>query len=194
MSKALFDGVAGMLVGKMMAAGNAPAEAEALEYLSPSPSDAVLVIGFGPGVGLSLLADRLVDGYCVGVDPSGAMLKLARKRCAEGIAAGRIRLQKTTAVSIDASDAMFDGAVAVNALQLCEPFAPTAIELSRVMKRGAPLVSLTHDWAAERHAGSVEAWTQRMANDLAMNGFSAIAHGRGRSENGRIVRLTAQRQ
>ena len=52
----------------------------------------------------------------------------------------------------------FDGVIAVNTLQLCEPIVDTARELARVMKPGAKLISLTHDWAMKRHAATVDTW------------------------------------
>ena len=69
----LFDGPAGALAAKVMARANRAAEAEAVERLGSSVADTVLAIGFGPGVGVALLAARLTSGTVVGVDPSAAM-------------------------------------------------------------------------------------------------------------------------
>ncbi|MEZ6028566.1 MAG: class I SAM-dependent methyltransferase [Hyphomonadaceae bacterium] len=190
----MFDGVSGAFVARIMAARNAEAEAEAVDILAPRASDAVLVIGSGPGVGLAILAEKLPTGRCVGVDPSGVMIRQAERRCARYISAGRVKLQQTTAATIDALDASFDGAIAVNSLQLCDPISETAAELARVMKPGARMVSLTHDWAAERHAGSVASWTTQVGNALSAHGFAGVKAGRGQAERGKIVLLTAERQ
>jgi ubiquinone/menaquinone biosynthesis C-methylase UbiE len=176
-----------------MARMNRAAEAEALEMLAPAPDASVLAVGFGPGVGLALLADRLTVGRVVGVDPSGTMLKTATRANRTAIAAGRVELRQARADATGAPDATFDGAVAVNSLQLCAPFAATAGELARVLKPGARLVSLTHDWALARHGGSAEAWLAEARAALAAAGFVELRDFRGQAEKGRIVALTAQR-
>ena len=194
MSNALFDGMAGAMVAQIMAKANAEAEAEAIALLDPAPGAAILVIGFGPGVGVELLAKRPGAGRCVGVDPSGAMLREAARRCARHIADGRVALQQATADKVACEDATFDGAIAVNSLQLCEPFTATATELARVLRPGARLVSLTHDWAARKHAGSVEAWVAQVTAALVGAGFTAIENGPGQADKGKILRLTAVRR
>jgi ubiquinone/menaquinone biosynthesis C-methylase UbiE len=68
----LFDGPAARLIAKAMARGNREAEAEAIAELDPAPDATVLAIGFGPGVGLKLLAPRV--SRVVGVDPSRVMV------------------------------------------------------------------------------------------------------------------------
>lgn len=187
----LFDGPGAALVGAIMAKRNAEAEAEAVERLDPAPGAAVLVIGYGPGVGVALLARRGVR--VVGVDPSAAMLRQATRRNRRWIADGTVRLERATADAAPAEAAAFDGAVAVNALQMCEPIAPTAAELARVLKPGALLVSLTHDWAAARHAGSAEAWTDRTLAALAAAGFEDGQAFPARAEAGRSIALVARR-
>jgi hypothetical protein len=49
----LFDGPLGLVAGRIMVGQNAPAELEAIDELAPAPDDSVLLIGFGPGVGIS---------------------------------------------------------------------------------------------------------------------------------------------
>jgi ubiquinone/menaquinone biosynthesis C-methylase UbiE len=188
-----FEGVTGFLAARVMAKANREAEAEAVALLNPTPSDTALVIGFGPGVGVRLLNERLTDGRVVGVDPSTAMLRAATAANRAGVAAGRIAFHAARADAVPAPDAAFDGAVAVNTLQLCEPFEATTRELARVLKPGARLVALTHDWALKRHAGSVEAWLAAARTALVVDGFSDIRDFRGLAENGRIVALTARR-
>lgn len=189
----LFDGPGGALVGPVMAKANAAAEAEAVALLDPAPSWHVVVLGFGPGVGIAILAKRLTSGFIFGVDPSGAMHKQAARRNRDPITAGRVRLERTGADRIPAPDATFDGAVAVNTLQLCAPFADTARELARVLKPGAAIVSITHDWAAAKTAGSAEAWVAATLTDLAAAGFPEPRAFAAQAENGRAIALVARR-
>jgi ubiquinone/menaquinone biosynthesis C-methylase UbiE len=188
-----FEGVTGMIAAQVMARMNRAAEAEAVEMLDPAPDATVLAVGFGPGVGVALLAERLTAGRILGVDPSATMLKTATRANRAAIAAGKVELRQARADATSAPDAAFDGAVAVNALQLCEPFAAAAGELARVLKPGARLVSLTHDWALARHGGSAEAWLAKARAALEAAGFVEVRDCQGRAEKGRIVALTARR-
>jgi ubiquinone/menaquinone biosynthesis C-methylase UbiE len=188
-----FDGPIGAIAAKVMARLNRDAEAEAVDLLAPAPTDHVLVIGFGPGVGVKLLAAHLTEGHVLGVDPSAAMVAAATRANRKEIAAGQVALHAKTAEAIPASDATFDGAIAVNSLQVCEPFDATARELARVLRPGARLVSLTHDWAAARHAGSAAAWAEGVGHTLRLAGFGEVQDLAAKAEKGRAITLIARR-
>ena len=190
---ALIDGLAGPLIAGVMARANREAEVEAVERLDPAADAHVLVIGFGAGVGIELLFQHMPRGRVTGVDPSEAMIRAAGKRNRAVLAEGRLVLERTTAASISVAPATFDGAIAVNSLQLCNPIAATAAELARTMKPGARLVSLTHDWAIVRHTASIEAWTHGVLDALAAMGFVEGRSFLGRAEKGRSVALVARR-
>ncbi len=192
MAKA-FDGFSGRLVARIMAALNAGAEREAVEILAPSLEARTLVIGFGPGVGIEALVERTPEGFVLGIDPSAAMMSAAQKRLRDAISRGLVQLQRTTADQIDATAGAFDGAIAVNTLQLCEPIRSTVRELSRVLRPSAKLVTLTHDWAAARHAGTVERWLKETSEALEANGFTSLDVGQAKSEKGRVLRVCALR-
>jgi SAM-dependent methyltransferase len=189
----LFDGPAGPLVARIMAIGNRDMEAEAVTELSAEPSDAVLAIGFGPGVGIGMLLPHVPHGWVGGVDPSGAMVRAARRRNRVAVDAGRLRLERTTADEIPWRDRTFDGAIAVNSLQLWDPMDASAAEVARVLKPGAPLVTITHDWALRRHAPSVEVWLQTKTAALEGAGFEACRSWVGKAASGGTVTLVARR-
>ena len=189
----VFDGLGGRLVAHIMARMNADAENEAVELLAPSRDARTLVIGFGPGVGIEALVRRTPAGYVLGIDPSSAMMSASQKRLRSAASQGLVELQQTTADRIAAANESFDGAIAVNTLQLCEPIDSTARELSRVLRPGATLVTLTHDWAAARHAGTAERWLVETTQALEANGFVSLNIGRAKSEKGRALRVCALR-
>jgi SAM-dependent methyltransferase len=189
----MFDGAAGALVGRLMARMNAPAEAEAVDRLGPAPDARVLAIGFGPGVGIACLIDRLPAGFVLGIDPSTAMVAQAARRNRAAVAAGRVALQRATLALAELEPASFDGAVAVNTWQLCEPFADHVAILRAALKPGGRFVALTHDWAAATHAPSAETWLDKVRAAFEAGGFTIINCGRGRSEKGRILLVTADR-
>jgi SAM-dependent methyltransferase len=189
----LFDGPAGAVAAKVMAIGNRDMEAEAVAELAPDDSDVVLVIGFGPGVGIRMLLPHLPQGWIGGIDPSGAMVREARRRNRAAFDEGRLRLEQTTAAAIPWGDASFDGAIAVNSVQLWDPLDASAAEVARVLRPGAPLVTITHDWALRKHAGSVEEWLETVTASFEGAGFEACRSWTGKAASGGSVTLVARR-
>ena len=115
-------------------------------------------------------------------------------RCAAVLArVAEARLERTTANEMPWHDCTFDGAIAVNSLQLWDPIDASAAEVSRVLKPGAPLVTITHDWALRRHAPSVEVWLQTATAALDGAGFETCRSWMGKAASGGTVTLVARR-
>src|SRR5262249_62002579 len=74
------QGVLGKLGGVIMARTNRAIAARAVELLNIQPSDRVLEGGFGPGVGIQLLAEKVTAGQGVGIDCSEEMVEPATGR------------------------------------------------------------------------------------------------------------------
>ncbi len=190
-SKVFFDGPAAGLMAKRLEK-NREGEAEAIEELAPAPGDHVLAIGFGPGIGIELLAPRVAR--VAGVDPSKAMVKIASDRCRELIDAGRVELARASADDLPWGDATFDGVLTVNTIQLWDPFEESVAEVARVMRPGARLVSYTHDWAIEMFGGGpVDAWAERVGAICARHGLVDTRHWHGTAEDGKIVAFVVTR-
>lgn len=125
-----FDGPIGWLAAKVMGYMNAEAEAEAIELLAASAGERLLVRGFGPGLGLEILARLCPDTMITGVDPSASMLRSAVQRNRAAISAGKMTLHQTTVAGLEASACGFDASVAVHTLQFFEPLEDEAIALA----------------------------------------------------------------
>lgn len=95
--------------------GDAMAQA-AVAHLAPAPADRVIEIGFGPGLGLQVLARTLVHGHVTGVDPSALMHRRAALRNAAAIRAGRMTLMEGTVDALPFAGACFDAALAMDNL------------------------------------------------------------------------------
>ena len=187
-----FDGMTGRATAKVMARMNRDAETEAVELLGPAPGDRVLAIGIGPGVGVAHLAGSVDGVTVVGIDPSAAMLAEAGRRNRRWIDAGRVELVRTTADALPGRDASFDGAVAVNSIQMWEPLDASLREVSRVLRPGARLVAITHDWAIERSTGrDPQAWFDWAAETCGRCGLDAPRTWRARAEGGKAVAFEA---
>jgi ubiquinone/menaquinone biosynthesis C-methylase UbiE len=82
----------GEVVGRIMAHETAAANRVALDFLDLQPGDRVLEIGFGHGRSLAAAMARVADGFVAGIDHSEVMLRIARKRNANSLLAGRMEL------------------------------------------------------------------------------------------------------
>jgi ubiquinone/menaquinone biosynthesis C-methylase UbiE len=153
-----FEGTAGRLAGAVMARLNGDMERAAVDELAPRPDDAVLAVGFGPGVGIAELVARLPDGSVAGVDPSATMVARSRRRNRAAVGEGRVLLTQARAQSIPWPDGAFAGVVAVNSVQLWEPLGRSVGEVARVLAAGGALVTVTHTWAIEKRT-PLGAWT-----------------------------------
>lgn len=187
-----FDGFVGRISGSVMARLNRDMERDAIAELNPSPNDSVLAIGFGPGIGIELLAEVLPNGLVAGIDPSATMNELARRRNRWGIDSGRIVLRNASAEVIPWPDDIFDGIIATNSAQFWEPLDAAIEEVARVIRPGGSLVTITHAWAIEK-VSPVPEWIETVSSLLAEREFSAISSRMRafRSGRGLMLRATA---
>ena len=112
-------GIYGRLAGRIMARkkSNTARGAWAVAELDPKPDAHVLEIGYGPGVSLALMAERLDGGTLVGVDDSDVMFAQASSRNAAMIRAGRLELRVGDAQQLDPDLRDFDLVYGINVWQ-----------------------------------------------------------------------------
>jgi ubiquinone/menaquinone biosynthesis C-methylase UbiE len=190
-----FDGTAGRLAGPLMARMNRDMELAAIDELSPAHDASVLVVGFGPGVGVAELTKRLPGGIVGGVDPSAAMVQQASRRNRSAIEQGQVSLERRTADSISWPDGTFDGSLAVNCIQLWEPLDASVHEVARVLAPAGQLVAITHVWAIEKRC-SFQQWVSTVSELLGGAGFEDITHRTApfRSGQGLVLRAEKRRR
>ncbi|HEV2309135.1 MAG TPA: class I SAM-dependent methyltransferase, partial [Acidimicrobiia bacterium] len=180
-----FDGVTGRVAARVMARVNADMERAALDALDPQPGHRVLVVGFGPGVGLAELLRRVPDVRVVGIDPSAVMVRAAARRLPPS---APVELLAEPLEALEPSRGPFDRAVAVNCHQCFEPHDVALAQLSRALAPGARFVSLTHDWAIEKRQ-PVPVWREQVERDAAAAGFGDPAWSAGRYRSGTATQL-----
>ena len=129
-------GFVGMLAALHMIHDNRDANYWTVGLLDIKPTDHVLEIGFGPGLAIQKIAAIVSEGLVAGVDSSETMLKLAQKRNAAGIAAGRVELKKGDISALPYSSDSFDKALAVNVIYFMANPVADLQELHRVTKLG----------------------------------------------------------
>jgi len=129
-------GFVGMLAALHMIHDNRDANYWTVGLLDIKPTDHVLEIGFGPGLAIQKVAAIVSKGLVAGVDSSETMLRLAQKRNAAGIAAGRVELKKGDISALPYSSDSFDKALAVNVIYFMANPVADLQELRRVTKPG----------------------------------------------------------
>ena len=129
-------GALGRLGGVIMARSNAAIARSVISLLDVHPGDQVLEVGFGPGVGIQLLAKAAPAGRVAGVDCSKDMVEQARARNAEAIASGGVDLRHGSVESLPFEASTFDAVLAINSMQVWPDAMAGLRELRRVVRPG----------------------------------------------------------
>jgi ubiquinone/menaquinone biosynthesis C-methylase UbiE len=129
-------GILGRLGGVIMARANQQCAAWVIDLLDIQPHDSVLEVGFGPGVGVQLLAKSASAGYVAGVDYSEEMVEQATARNVQAIESGRVDLRHGSVERLPFADNTFDKALAINSLQVWPDAVAGLREMRRVIKTG----------------------------------------------------------
>jgi ubiquinone/menaquinone biosynthesis C-methylase UbiE len=108
--------------------------------LDVRPDDKVLEIGFGPGVAIQLLLQRVPAGSVAGVDPSQEMVQQASARNADALRSRRADLRYGSVERLPFADKTFDKAFAINSMQAWPDARVGLREIRRVLKHGGRIV------------------------------------------------------
>jgi ubiquinone/menaquinone biosynthesis C-methylase UbiE len=165
-------GTLGWFVGQLMAFKNRERSEWVLSRLNLDEEDRVLEVGFGPGVDIKRAAERA--GYVTGVDPSDVMLRLAGRRNAGAVAAGRVDLRGGAMPRLPFDAATFDKAFSINSYQFWPDKLESVRELKRVMKPDGRVAVAVQP----RNAGATESTVRDVGRDMAATleaaGFSDV--------------------
>ena len=129
-------GVLGRLGGIIMARTNGEFARSAIRLLDVQPDDRVLEVGFGPGVGIGILAESAPAGRVAGLDCSGEMVEQAAARNAGAIERGVVDLRHGSVESLPFDDGAFDAALAINSMQVWPDAMAGLREIRRVVRPG----------------------------------------------------------
>ena len=117
-----------------------------LSLLNVRPGDHVLEIGFGPGVDILRVSERVEHGFVAGIDASREMVRQANRRNATGVEAGLVELLCASAERIPYPANSFDKVFAINSLQFCA-------DLPRVLNGlGVAIISTPKGLMTDREA------------------------------------------
>jgi SAM-dependent methyltransferase len=171
------SGVAGWLVGHLLAFKNRRRGEWVRSLLNVRPGDHVLEIGFGPGVDILRVSEAAEHGFVAGIDPSSAMVRQAKRRNSVAVEAGLVELLCAPAERIPYPAGSFDKVYAINSLQFCD--LPRALqEIHRVLKAGglvAAAIQPRSPGATERTVDQVDVALQA---GLRAAGFASLKRER----------------
>lgn len=135
------SGLRGRFVGMLLNRGNRALVSEAVRALQLPPSAEVADVGFGGGVGLRFLLDRVGEaGVVHGVEISETMLARARHRFRRDIGAGRLTLRQGSLVKLPFDDGQLSGLITVNTIYFVTELDRVFAELARVVNRSGRIV------------------------------------------------------
>jgi ubiquinone/menaquinone biosynthesis C-methylase UbiE len=127
-------GILGKLGGMIMARTNAAFARSVISLLDVQSSEKVLEVGFGPGVGIQLLARSAAR--VAGVDCSTEMVQQAKTRNAEAIARRVVELRHGSVEDLPFEGGTFDAVLAINSMQVWSDVMAGLREVSRVTRSG----------------------------------------------------------
>jgi ubiquinone/menaquinone biosynthesis C-methylase UbiE len=134
-------GVVGRGFAVLLNRGNRLAVAGAIDAADVTAGKTVADIGFGGGLGLELLLQRVGEqGTVHGVEIAEDMLTRARTRFAAQIGAGRLRLVDGSLTALPVDDGSLDAAISVNTVYFVSDLDAACAELARVLRPGGRAV------------------------------------------------------
>jgi ubiquinone/menaquinone biosynthesis C-methylase UbiE len=146
-------GMLGRLGGVIMARTNRACAAEIIDALEIGPTDAILEIGFGPGVAIRLLTERAPDGHIAGIEASPEMVAQATARNKDAIKRGQVELRVGTAATLPFAANTFDKALAINSMQVWPDAVASLQEVRRVLKPGGILALAFTPHSGQQRSG-----------------------------------------
>src|SRR6516225_7533187 len=162
------QGVLGKLGGVIMARTNRAIAARVVELLNIQPSDRVLEVGFGPGVGIQLLAEKVTSGEVVGIDCSEEMVEQATARNAAAVECGRVELQRGSVERLPFANETFDKALAINSMQIWPDPVAALRQMQLMLKPGGTIALAFTPYSGQSKEGLTERVTAAGFTDAHM--------------------------
>jgi arsenite methyltransferase len=145
-------GLRGRFVGYMLNRANRGTIAAAVEALELPPGVTAADLGFGGGVGVTLLLERVgPQGHVHAVDVSPTMVSRASSRFRREIASGRLEVQSGSITQLPLTDGSIQGAITINTIYFIEDLGRAFSEMARVIAGSGRVVVGIGDPVAMAH-------------------------------------------
>lgn len=176
------QGRVGGLVGAVLNRGNRGLITAAVDTLELTSGATAVDVGFGGGVGLDLLLDRVgAEGRVHGVEISDEMLALASRRHRGDIGGGRLALHHAAMVDLPLPDSSVAGLITINTIYFVTDLRAAATELARVLaEEGRVVVGIRDPQQMRRMRVTRHGFQVRPVDDvigsLAGGGLELLEH------------------
>lgn len=169
-------GTPGHLAGLLMSKRRSNIERNrwTLDLLDIQPDNNVLEVGFGPGVAIQMLAQRLSNGHITGIDHSQTMLHQASSRNRAAINQGKVELWTMDVNAIKNLEKQFDKIYSVNVYQFWKNPARSFQMLSDVLSPGGQLATTFMPRLTKPTIDELETTAKEIENSLKPLSFSRI--------------------
>ena len=141
------------VMGRILDRVNRRLNAQVIDMLAPRPDERHLEIGFGGGVGLSLLRARCPQVRLAGAEISTAMLSGARRRFRRALAAQTLELREAGVERLPWPDDAFHGVYTVNTIYFWTDAMAGLREILRVLRPAGRLILGVRAQATLQRAG-----------------------------------------
>lgn len=133
-------GFLGRLIGTGLNRANRGSIAGVAAALGVQPGQVVADVGFGGGLGLTVLLDAVgPTGRVHGVEISSEMLGRARRGHRDALGKGQLELHAASMNELPLAECSLDGLMTLNTIYFVEDLAHASSELARVLKVGGTM-------------------------------------------------------
>lgn len=167
-------GLLGRFIGWIMSIENRQRIEWTIDRLNPQSDDHILEIGFGPGLGIELLVQRISDGLIAGVDHSNVMVEQASNRNRDAVQRGLVDLRQGSAEHIPFEDSQFDTVFAINSYHLWNNQSAGLREVARVLKSGGKLVIIEQPPERVHEASLMQTRADVIAKEMTQAGYTSV--------------------
>lgn len=170
------EGTLGRIAGFIMAhrSSNIERIEWAIAKLDARAADCVIEIGFGPGIGIKMLSDRVVEGKVYGIDHSPLMAKKATSRNKVAVDSGRVELIVASCSHLPSFDRRIDKVLDINTFQFWEEPMRVMLRLRAALMPGGT-IAIVHE---PRQRGATDQDTidagRRISETLEASGFEDV--------------------
>ena len=179
------SGIVGWLAGERMVRQHRPETVWTLNLLEIQPTDTVLEVGCGAGQAIKLAAEKAGDGHVMGIDLSEVMVRIATRRNAQAVQAGRVALAQGNMTALPFEDQHFDKIMTIHTFYFWSEPSQVLRELYRVLKSSGRVV-ITLSTGKINARGEVEVWPplqsaleEQVLPGMQREGFQVVRLERG---------------
>lgn len=134
-------GVATPVIALMLNRSNAGAIGQAVNLLGLADGEVAADLGFGGGLGLMLLLEKVGSrGNVHGVDYSSDAVKRAASRFRNDVGSGRLTLHEASITRLPLNDQSIDGAITINTVYFIAEIDRAFAEMARVLRPAGTVV------------------------------------------------------